>query len=106
MFIVLPLAGGWYLIGPALTSEVGWVFLAASLSGAVTYLYWYLSMNMTGVSRAMALNITYSCGNSVQRYFTEVEITSSLLFGAAVITIGMVMVVGNPKEMINLRNVA
>lgn len=64
-------------------------------------------MNMTGVSRAMALNITYSLwGILFSAIFTEVEITSSLLFGAAVITIGMVMVVGNPKEMINLRNVA
>ncbi|TIH18135.1 DMT family transporter [Marinifilum sp. JC120] len=107
MFIVLPLAGGWYLIGPALTSEAGWVFLVASLSGAVTYLYWYLSMNMTGVSRAMALNITYSLwGILFSAIFTEVEITTSLLIGAAVITVGMVMVVGNPKEMINLRNVA
>ncbi|WP_320174029.1 DMT family transporter [Maridesulfovibrio sp.] len=104
--VVLPLAGGWDLIIPALTSNLHWVFPVAAFAGALSYLCWYRSMNMTGVSRAMAINITYSLwGIFFSAIFTEIEITVSLLIGAAIITIGMIMVVGNPKDMVNLRNV-
>ncbi len=104
--VVLPLAGGWMLIEPALTSDISWVFPLAAFAGALSYLCWYRAMNMTGVSRAMAINITYSLwGIFFSAIFTEVEITSTLLIGAAIITIGMIMVVGNPKDMVNLRNV-
>ena len=104
--VVLPLAGGWSMIVPALTSTESLVFPVAAFAGALSYLCWYRAMNMTGVSRAMAINITYSLwGIFFSALLTEIEITSSLLIGAAIITIGMIMVVGNPKDMINLRNV-
>ncbi|WP_421903651.1 DMT family transporter [Maridesulfovibrio sp.] len=104
--VVLPLAGGWDLIVPALTSNLHWVFPVAAFAGALSYLCWYRAMNMTGVSRAMAINITYSLwGIFFSALLTEIEITKSLLVGAAIITVGMVMVVGNPKDMVNLRNV-
>lgn len=43
-------------------------------------------MNMAGVSRAMALNITYALwGVLFGALFTDVEITRSLVIGAAAI---------------------
>ncbi|WP_319468579.1 DMT family transporter [uncultured Pseudodesulfovibrio sp.] len=106
LFVVLPLAGGYALLGPGLFSDVGWVFPAAAFVGTASYVCWYRAMNMTGVSRAMAINITYSLwGILFSAIFTEVNITANLLLGALGITIGMVLVVGNPKEMTSLRNV-
>lgn len=104
LLVVLPLAGGYALCVPALTATIGWVFPAAALTGALSYLCWYRAMNMTGVSRAMAINITYSLwGIFFSAVFTEVRITAAIIVGALVITTGMVMVVGNPKEMACLR---
>ncbi|MDD3310780.1 DMT family transporter [Pseudodesulfovibrio sp.] len=104
LLVVVPLAGGYALFVPALTGAIGWVFPAAALTGALSYLCWYRAMNMTGVSRAMAINITYSLwGILFSAVFTEVEITTAIVVGALVITTGMVLVVGNPKEMACLR---
>ncbi|QJB58438.1 DMT family transporter [Pseudodesulfovibrio sp. zrk46] len=107
MLVVLPLAGGYVLLGPGLMdASIGWVFPVAALAGAFSYLCWYRAMNMTGVSRAMAINITYSLwGIFFSAVFTEVEITANIIIGALVITTGMVLVVGNPKEMTSLRDV-
>jgi len=106
MLVVLPLAGGYVLLGPALTSSIGWVFPVAAFTGALSYMCWYRAMNMTGVSRAMAINITYSLwGILFSAMFTEVEITTNIILGALVITTGMVLVVGNPRDMTSLRNV-
>ena len=107
LLVVLPLAGGYALIGPGLFSDVGWVFPAAAFAGTFSYVCWYRAMNMTGVSRAMAINITYSLwGILFSALLTEVDITANILVGALGITIGMVLVVGNPKDMASLRNVS
>ncbi|GAU07796.1 DMT family transporter [Desulfoplanes formicivorans] len=105
LLVVLPLAGGYALITPALTGSIGWVFPTAALVGALSYLCWYRAMNMTGVSRAMAINITYSLwGIFFSAIFTEVEITANIIIGALIITTGMILVVGNPKDMTKLRS--
>ncbi len=78
----------------------------AGLVGCGTYLCWYAALNMTGVSRAMALNITYSLWGVVfSALLTDIEITRNLVTGALVIFSGMVLVIGNPREIANLRNV-
>ena len=106
LLVVLPLAGGYMLVVPGMTDAISWVFPVAALTGTFSYVCWYRAMNMTGVSRAMAINITYSLwGIFFSAVFTEVEITANIIIGALVITTGMVLVVGNPKEMTSLRNV-
>jgi drug/metabolite transporter (DMT)-like permease len=107
MGLVLPLVGGYALLAPTLTDpSVNWIFPSAALAGALAYLCWYRAMNMTGVSRGMAVNITYSLwGILFSAMFTEVDITANLIIGAVLITVGMIMVVGNPREMVSLRNV-
>jgi drug/metabolite transporter (DMT)-like permease len=106
LLVILPLAGGWSVLGQALSSSSALVILTASGLGAGSYMLWYTAMNMTGVSRAMAMNITYALwGIAFSAMFTDVEITRSLVGGAVVITAGMLLVVGNPRDMANLRNV-
>lgn len=79
----------------------------AGVIGCVTYRCWYKAMNMTGVSRAMALNITYALwGVLFSTLFTDAEITRTLVVGAIMIFAGMCFVIGNPRDIVNLRTVA
>lgn len=81
-------------------------FMAAGVVGCLAYRSWYMSLNMTGVSRGMALNITYALwGVLFSALFTDVEITLNLIAGAVVIFSGMCLVIGNPRDIMNLRNV-
>lgn len=83
----------------------GLLFLAlAGCMGAWSYRCWYTAMNMTGVSRAMALNISYAFwGILLSCFFVEIAITPTLVAGALIIFTGMILVIGNPKDMLNLR---
>ncbi len=106
LFILLPVFGGWIVLTKAFTSISGLLLIGVAFLGASSYLMWYRALNMTGVCRAMAMNITYALwGILFSAIFTDTEITQSLLWGAFMITGGMLFVVGNPKDMINLRSV-
>lgn len=101
---MLPEHGG--ILAPAeFLQSKGIMFVAvAGCLGTMSYLCWYKSMNMTGVSRAMALNISYALwGIVLSSIFTEIKITATLIIGALIIFGGMVMVIGNPRDMLNLR---
>jgi drug/metabolite transporter (DMT)-like permease len=91
-------------VGDIVTSR-GTAFLAlAGFLGMTSYLAWYKAMNMVGVSRAMALNISYALwGIGFTALLGNVEITKTLLVGAVTIFLGMCLVIGNPREMLSLR---
>jgi drug/metabolite transporter (DMT)-like permease len=80
-----------------------------ALAGAVclcSYLCWYKSMNMIGVSRAMSLNIGYALwGILFSALFAEVELTGTLIVGSMIIFAGMCLVIGNPRKILSLRRV-
>lgn len=102
---ILPLIGGLVMFGEALLTPASLGVLAiAALVGAVSYLFWYRAFSMCGVSRTMSLNITYSLWGIVFSYFfTDIAITPNLVVGALIITLGSILVVANPKEIVNLR---
>ncbi|MCD6527737.1 MAG: DMT family transporter [Desulfuromonas sp.] len=102
---VLPFVAGWAMIGESFTNlDSLWILALAGCIGGVSYLAWYKSLNMTGVGRAMALNITYVIWGLIFGFFmTDLELTRNLIIGGCVITFGGVLVVCNPKELLNLR---
>lgn len=107
LVVVLPLAGGYGLLLPLLTHPAGAAVAGVAVLTAISYVSWYRGLNMTGVSRAMAMNVTYSLwGIMFSALFTGLVLTANLTAGAALITVGMIMVVGNPRNMAQLRNVA
>lgn len=102
---VLPLAAGLAIFWEAFTHSSILVLAIAGFAGGTSYLCWYRALNTTGVGRAMALNITYALWAIVFGYIlTDLEITMNLVGGAVVITLGTILVVANPKELINLRS--
>ncbi len=99
-------AGG-LLVPLSFLASKGALFVAtAGCLGVSSYYCWYNAMNMTGVSRAVALNISYALwGIILSAMFSKVHITVGLMAGALVIFTGMCLVIGNPRDMLNLRNV-
>lgn len=96
--------GGLALPLDFIASKGVFFLLAAGAFGGIAYSCWYKAMHMTGVSRAMALYISYALwGILLSSLFTEVHITVTLVVGALVIFTGMFLVVGNPRDMLNLR---
>lgn len=95
------------LAGAFLSSPALLFFALAGVIGCISYRCWYAGMNITGVSRAMALNVTYALwGVLFSTLFGDVDITANLVLGALGIFAGIILVVGNPREMINLRTPA
>lgn len=87
------------LLARAFSSPGVGCFALAGVVGCISYRCWYKAMNMAGVSRAMALNITYALwGVLFGALFTDVEITRSLVIGAAAIFVGMFLVIGQPAR--------
>lgn len=106
LLVILPITGGYMIMTKAAWSISGDLILFAGVLGAASYLTWYRAMNITGVSRAMGINVTYALwGIIFSSVFMDTKLTANLVIGAIIITAGMIMVVGNPKDLIILRKV-
>lgn len=120
LIVVIPLAGylvgagfeGWSLIGGGFKAVTPMVWIAvAAMSGGLSYIAWYKALNMTGVGRAMAFNVTYALWSvPIGLLFAklglyEFTVTTQAIIGAAIITTGTILVVSNPRELLNLRKV-
>ncbi len=110
--VLLPIFGGAGIFADAIfvhPQAAGMVALAA-LAGSTSLWYWYVAFGMTGVSRAMAINSTYSLWGVVFTLalslagIVEFSLTGNLIAGVAVMILGIVLVVANPKELLKLRN--
>lgn len=101
---VLPLIGGLTMFWDVFKEQAIWYIALAGFLGGLSYLAWYRALNMTGVGRAMAFNITYALWAVFFGWLlTDLEVTPTLLAGAAIITVGTILVVANPKELLKLR---
>ena len=95
---------GYQMIAAAFTTTSVWIIIVAALLGGGSYICWYKAINMTGASRAMALNITYALWSVFFGWLLiGTVITPNLIIGGLVITCGAILVGANPKELINLR---
>lgn len=102
---VLPVAAALGVFWDSFMQLSIYYIAAAGFLGGLSYLAWYRALNMTGVGRAMALNITYSLWSVFFSWLlTDMRITANLAIGAAIITVGALLVTANPKELIKLRN--
>jgi len=105
------IVAGWKITVDALAAitPAFWVAVAA-LFGGLAYLTWYRAMNMTGVGRAMALNVTYALWSIPFGWLlalaqgSEFMVTNTGIIGAVIITTGTILVVANPKELLKLRD--
>ena len=113
--LIIPAAAAWLVVqghGPALADMAAsalhsrelWLFFAAGWLGCLSYRCWYMAMNMIGVSRAMALNITYALwGILFSVFFMHAPVTARLLAGAGLVFCGVILVIRSRHEGIALR---
>jgi drug/metabolite transporter (DMT)-like permease len=102
---------GWEFLGTALTV---WPYVllmvAGAIFGAVTWTVNYNSMAIIGASRGTAINASFALwGIPVSLLFSALglipyEVTTLCIVGACVLFVGSVMVVMNPKELLNIRS--
>lgn len=73
--------------------------------GAIAYLTYFKGLNRTGVARGQALHVNYGLWYILFAWlFGQTQPTKSLWIGAVIAIIGIVFIVGNPKELFSLRN--
>ncbi|CAH2211998.1 DMT family transporter [Tepidibacter aestuarii] len=102
---ILPLVAGFPVFFNAFKQHSLYFVALAGLAGGLSYIGWYRALNTTGVSRAMAFNITYALWSVLFGWlFTDLQITLNLIIGCLVITLGTLLVSANPKDLLNLRN--
>ena len=101
---------GWKFVGTAFTSSPSILFmLVAAIFGAATWTVNYRSMAIIGASRGTAINASFAIwGIPVSLLFSALglipyEVTTWCIIGAIILFFGSVMVVMNPKELLNLR---
>lgn len=76
----------------------------AGIAGGISYLFWYRSLHLVGVTPAMALNITYAVwAIPLGIILTGQSFTTSVLGGATLIVIGAVVCVVKFKSFFHLR---
>ncbi|MDR2302609.1 MAG: DMT family transporter [Deltaproteobacteria bacterium] len=96
----------WELFTDAMGTSAFPVYAFAGFLGGFSYIYWYRALNMAGVARAMALNVTYAFwGVLLGALLTSLEPTIYLFIGAASIAFGAILVSINPRELFRLRDV-
>ncbi|MDR1677237.1 MAG: DMT family transporter [Deltaproteobacteria bacterium] len=94
----------WEMFVGATRSSALPIYAFAGFLGGFSYIYWYRALNMTGVARAMALNVTYALwGVLFGALFTPLDPTRYLYMGAGSIAIGAILVSANPRELFKLR---
>lgn len=104
LIFVIPFIHGFGMLFEAFTAPSMLVFALTGIVCSISYITWYFGLSMTGVGRAMALNITYSIWVIVLDWIINGTIASpNLIMGCLIIVFGSILVSGNPKEMISLR---
>jgi drug/metabolite transporter (DMT)-like permease len=74
--------------------------------GGISYLTYFKGLNRTGVARGQALHVNYGLWYILFSWlFGQTEPTVNLWVGAVIAIVGIVFIVGNPKELFSLRNV-
>lgn len=107
LLVVLPLCGkiAYPILFASFMAPPGLYIAVIGLVGAISVSSWYRAMNMTGVSRAMGLNVTYALWSVFFGWLlNHLQIKPNLIFGVVTISIGTILTIGNPRDLVNLRS--
>lgn len=109
--LVLPFVAGigvagYQLFAQSLTSPVIFLLIAGAVVNAISYFWYYNSINMSGVSRALALMITYALWGVIFGWIFNgsANITINVVIGAIVIVAGALLVAGKPSDLLKIRD--
>ncbi len=87
------------VISDYINYQYSWIVVLSSIVGAFSFLCWYHSMKILGVSIAMSLNITYALWVVLFCVLlTGLKVTQNLIIGVIVITIGTMFTIFGKKD--------
>lgn len=99
--IIVPVIEGYPLVKIIFSTNTIILILITALIGSVSYLFWYAAIDMIGAPRGMSLNITYVIWTIIfEKLYFGTEVSSKFIFASIVIVFGIILIAGNPKEMI------
>lgn len=102
--IIIPLISGQILVIEIFKSKMIIFIGIVAISGTISYLLWYRSIEIIGAARATVLNITYMVWAillQVLIFGTKVSF-DFIMFGSLII-FGVILVIGNPKDMLKIK---
>lgn len=100
--LILPLIGGFSLVGEVLQSPVMLVIALTALAGTASYLCYYRSIDQIGAIKAMGLNISYSAwAIFIGLFFGQALGIKEIILALLIIT-GSLLTTENPQEFLHL----
>lgn len=99
--IIIPYIKGYPLIRDIFNSKIIYLVIFTALIGSLSYLFWYKAIDMIGAPRGMSLNIIYIIWTIIfEKILFNTEISMRFIFSSIVILLGIILIAGNPKEMV------
>lgn len=104
--LIVPLISGQQLVAEIFKSKMLFMVGAVAISGTISYLLWYRSIEIIGAARATVLNITYMVWAIIlQVLIFKTEISLNFILFSCLIILGVILVIGNPKEMLKIKSI-
>lgn len=104
--LIIPLISGQELVVEIFKSRMSFMIGIVAISGTISYLLWYKSIEIIGAARATVLNITYMVWAIIlQVLIFKTEISLNFILFSCLIILGVILVIGNPKEMLKIKNI-
>lgn len=101
VLIIIPYIKGYPLISDIFNSKIIYLVIFTALIGSLSYLFWYKAIDMIGAPRGMSLNITYIIWTIIfEKILFNTEISMRFIFSSIIILLGIILIAGNPKEML------
>lgn len=105
-FLIIPLISGQQLVGEIFKSKMLFMVGIVAVSGTISYLLWYKSIEIIGAARATVLNITYMVWAIIlQVIIFKTQVSVNFILFSCLIILGVVLVIGNPKDMLKIKKI-
>lgn len=99
--VIVPIIKGYPLVKIIFTTNIIILILITALIGSVSYLFWYVAIDMIGAPRGMSLNITYVIWTIIfEKLYFGTELNLKFMFASIVVVLGIVLIAENPRKMI------
>ena len=102
--LIIPFISGYKLVYKVFDSNIIYYFIGTALIGSLSYLFWYKSIDLIGAPRGMSLNISYIVWTMIfSKMLLGVDLNGQFILSSIIIFLGIILIAGNPKEMILIK---
>lgn len=104
--LIIPMISAQQLVGEIFKSKMLFMVGIVAVSGTISYLLWYKSIEIIGAARATVLNITYMVWAIIlQVIIFKTKVSVNFILFSCLIILGVILVIGNPKDMLKIKKI-